>query len=91
VKKFRVEELAKERKITQEELTFRVRKLGVKVSLATIQGIWQGRDRRYRADTLFAIAEVLGVPIQDLYVGGEPSYTKDNAISPGHASAFQTA
>lgn len=67
--KFRVEQLAKAQKLTQEDLAARVRAQGVEVSLGTIQGIWQSRDRRYRADTLIAIARVLGVSVEDLYEG----------------------
>lgn len=84
---FRVEELAKERGLTQLELFQLIQKQGANVSLGTIQRIWQNaRAVEPRASTLFAIARALGVSITDLYVGGEPPYTDEHMQTTGHVA-----
>ena len=68
-KPFRVKELAQDRNITQEELASRARQhAGVNISLSTVRRIWQNNQAGSpRAETLLAIADVLGVTIKDLY------------------------
>jgi transcriptional regulator with XRE-family HTH domain len=59
--KFRVKELARERGLTSEELAI---KSGVKVS--TVRNLWQNRVSDPSFSTLHAIAQALGVSIEDL-------------------------
>lgn len=82
-KQFRVRELAQERGVTQEELAVRARQqAGVDISLSTVRRIWQNNKAGSpRADTLIAIADVLGVTIKELYV-------EDEAGQPSHTSAI---
>jgi transcriptional regulator with XRE-family HTH domain len=59
--RFRVKELARERGLTSEELAI---KSGVKVS--TVRNLWQNRVSDPSFSTLHAIAQALGVSIEDL-------------------------
>jgi transcriptional regulator with XRE-family HTH domain len=60
---FRVKELAQARGLTQEALSRRAN-----VPISTVRRIWQNsRAGDPRGGTLLAIAEVLGVSINDLY------------------------
>lgn len=58
---FRVKELARARGLTSEELAI---KSGVKVS--TVRNLWQNRVSDPSFSTLQAIAQALGVSIEDL-------------------------
>ena len=85
-KQFRVRELALEREITQEELAARVRQhAGVDISLSTIRRIWQNNKAgNPRADTLIAIADVLGVSIKELYAEEDRQTANNSAIQGGN-------
>jgi transcriptional regulator with XRE-family HTH domain len=59
--KFRVKELARERGLTSEELAH---KSGLKIS--TVRNLWQNRVSDPAYSTVAALAQALGVQIEDL-------------------------
>lgn len=86
--RFRVKELAQERGIAQEELAY---KSGVKIS--TLRNVWQNRVSDPASSTLFAIARVLGVPVEDLVVQDElnqAGYNGEHSINK-HTPVLATA
>ena len=81
-KQFRVKELAQERGITQEELASQARQhAGVDISLSTVRRLWQNNKAGSpRADTLIAIADVLGVTVKDLYAEEDASTSQRETL-----------
>jgi len=73
--KFRVKELARERGLTSEELA---RRSGLKIS--TVRNLWQNRVSDPAYSTLAALAQALGVHIEDLVDQTSQNTTSENEI-----------
>ena len=90
-RRYVVKELAEKKGLTQMQLYHLVLNQGVEVSLGPIQRIWQNHRNvgDPRSSTLIALAKVLGVRIEDLYVEeeGTESYTEEHTLMPGLVAA----
>lgn len=68
-RRFRINELAESRGMTQEALYNAIQHAGGSVSMPTIQRLWQNHKGLgdQRVSTLSAIAQALGVSIEELF------------------------
>jgi len=76
--KFRVQEIARQRGMTIEELAY---KSGVKYS--TVRNLWQGKVSNPNYSTLAAIARALAVTIEELV---DSDTMGNNIRTPGRAA-----
>lgn len=83
-RRYLVKELAERQGLTQMELYERVKAQGVDVSLGPIQRIWQNHRLvgDPRSSTLIALAQALGVRVEDLYTTDNSSYTNSDIRTP---------
>lgn len=69
--RFRVKELARERGMTQEDIS---KASGLKLNV--VRSLWQNRTRDPHFSTVVAVARTLGVPIEALFApDGELMHT----------------
>lgn len=78
----RIKEIAMAQGFTQETLAF---KSGVK--MRTVQRLWQDKIPHPRTEVMIKIADVLNVPIQELYTEEGLKTALENILMPGHAAS----